>query len=126
MKTKKPQFASFACVGDSIRWGKSGFDFTATLEADIDSSPLDYECYSPIKIKQWKNDGWFYVGVVISVSLNGIELLDHAASLWSCECNYNAKSNRHLADVAFEMESAALEAAQLRRVSMMEKLGVTQ
>lgn len=112
-KQKFPQFNSYALIGDSITWQKDGFDLTATLEADTDSHVKDSDCYSLIKIKQWKNDEWFFVGVVISASKNGVELLDHAASIWGTECNYNDRSNRHLASLARDMESEAVDAAKL-------------
>jgi hypothetical protein len=113
-KPKFPQFDAYACIGDSITWHKDGFDLTATLEHDQDSHVDDSEWYSPIKIKQWKNDDWFFVGVVISVSKNNIELLDHAASIWGTECNFNKRSNRHLAGLAQDMESEAISAAKVR------------
>ena len=126
MKTPKfPQFDSYACVGDSISWRSEGYDITARLERDDDCSPMYFDCYSPIKIKQWKNDEWFYVGVVLSVSFNGVELSDHAASLWGCDCNYNKKSNKYLATVARDMQEEALEVAKLARVAMLNKLGAT-
>jgi hypothetical protein len=126
MKTTKfPQFDSYACEGDSITWQSEGYDLTARLERDGDCSPLDFDCYSPIKIKQWKNDKWFYVGVVISVSFNGVELSDHASSLWGIDCNYNRTSNKYLAEVAREMESEALEVAKQARETMLSKLGAT-
>ena len=126
MKTAKfPKFDSYACVGDSITWQSEGYDLTATLEQDTDCSPFNFDCYSPIKIKQWRNDEWFYVGVVISVSFNGVELADHAASLWGVDCNYNKKSNRYLSEVAREMQSEALDVAKKTRVEMLTKLGAT-
>jgi hypothetical protein len=100
MKTTAfPRFRSFACGGDRITWSKNGFDLTATLEHDECSHTNDSDCYSPIKIKQWRNGDWFFVGVVISVSKNGVSLEEHAASLWGIECNYNRHSNKYLADV---------------------------
>ena len=125
MKTAKfPQFHSYACVGDSITWSAEGFDFVATLEADTDTKPTDFDCYYPIKIKQWKNDEWFFVGVVISVSKNGVKLSDHAASLWGIDCNYNKTSNRYLAEVAQELESEALESAKTEQNRIVLALSI--
>ena len=123
MKSPKfPKFDSYACIGDSITWQKDGFDLTATLEQDTDCKPTDFDCYSPIKIKQWRNDEWFYVGVVISVSRNGVEITDHAASLWGVDCNYNKTSSRHLSEVAQELESEALDYAKSEAIKMVEAL----
>ena len=125
MKTKIPQFDTYVCVGDSITWQAEGFDLTASIEFDEDARPDDFDCYSPIKIKQWKNDEWFFCGVVLSVSFNGVALADHAASLWGVDCNYNKLSNRYLSEVAKELEGEALGYAKHARASMLEKLGVT-
>ena len=119
--TKFPQFNSYACIGDSITWHKDGFDITATLQDDTDSHVNDSECYSPVKIKQWFNNEWFFVGIVLSVEKNGILIDAHSASLWGIECNYNKKANRYLAKMAQEMESEAIETAK-KRVKVMLKV----
>jgi hypothetical protein len=36
----------------------------------------------------WKNDDWFYGGVVLAVEKGGVTLDRCAASLWGIECNY--------------------------------------
>jgi hypothetical protein len=121
-KAKFPQFDSYACVGDKIEWTSDGFDFVATLESDTDSNISDYGCYGPVKIKQWKHDEWFFVGVVVSVSTNGVLLSDHAASLWGIECNYNKKANKYLATVARELQSKALETAKTEKAHILSAL----
>jgi len=107
-----PQFNICACAGDSITWKAEGFDLTATLEQDHDTKPTDYECYDEADIQRWRNDDWLYVGVVVSVSLNGVELSDHAASLWGVDCNFNDTSNAYLSEVAQELEAEALNTAR--------------
>jgi len=107
-----PQFNNYACTGDTITWKAQGFDLTATLEQDHDTKPTDYECYDEADIQRWRNDDWFYVGVVVSVSLNGVELSDHAASLWGVDCNFSDTSNTYLAEVAQELETEALDTAR--------------
>ena len=107
-----PQFPAYACTGDKITWKAEGFDLTATLEQDTDTKPTYFECYSSADIQRWKNDDWFYVGVVLSVSLNGVELSDHAASLWGVDCNFNNTSNAYLSEVAQELEAEALDTAR--------------
>lgn len=107
-----PKFQAYACAGDSITWKAEGFDLTATLEQDHDTKPTDYECYDEADIQRWRNDDWLYVGVVVSVSLNGVELSNHAASLWGVDCNFNDTSNAYLAEVAQELEAEALDTAR--------------
>lgn len=69
----------------------------------------------------WKNDEWFYCGVVLSVSKNEVMLDDHAASLWGIECNYpknpdekrpdmpGSFPNYYLREVANELLPEAIE-----------------
>ena len=122
---KFPQFDRYACIGDSITWQKDGFDITATLEADTESHVSDSDCYSPKQIAAWKNDDWFFVGVVLSVSRNGIEILEHAASLWGIDCNFPSRRkipNWYLSDVAQELESDALAEAEKKISRILEAL----
>ena len=119
-KIKFPQFNSYTLEGDSITWEKEGFTLIARLQYDTDTKPMQYECYSPLKIKQWKNDGWFYVGVIVSIVKNGVVLDTHACSLWGVECNYNKTSNKYLATVAKDMESEVIEIGK-REVERMIK-----
>jgi hypothetical protein len=115
-KTSKhgiPHFHSFACSGDSVSWtpkknNPHGLTITARLEHDTDTKPSDNGCYSVQKVKDWENDKWSFVGVVLSVHKDGVTLDDHAASLWGIECNYNARSNLYFARVCKELESEAL------------------
>lgn len=123
MKTSDfPQFAKYACVGDSITWQCEGFDITARIEFDHDTRPDQFDCYAPEDVQRWRDDKWFYVGVVLSVSRNGVELSDHAASLWGIDCNFSDTSNAYLSEVAQEMESEAIECAKKRVLEILEKL----
>lgn len=108
-----PHFDSFACSGDSVSWVPSrgnpaGLMLTATLCCDEETRPCDVECYSAQKIKEWLDGERSFVGIVLSVSRNGVTLDDCAASLWGIECNYNAKSNLYFAQVCKDLESEAL------------------
>lgn len=111
-ETTFPQFPAYACEGDRIEWTREGFDFVARLQYDAHTKPTDSECYAPEDVQRWRDDEWFYVGVVLSVSRNGIELSDHAASLWGIECNFSDTSNAYLSEVAQELEAEALETAR--------------
>lgn len=107
-----PQFPAYACNGDIIEWKNEGFDFVARLEYDADTKPTDFECYDPKDVQRWKSDEWFYVGVVLSVYRNGVELSDHAASLWGIDCNFSDKSNAYISEAAQELEGEALQVAK--------------
>lgn len=121
-ETTSPQFDTYACQGDTISWAAEGFDLEARLEYDTDSNPEDVECYSPEDVQRWKNDEWFYVGVVLSVSRNGVKLLKHAASVWGVECNFNNTSNTYLAEVAQELQSEAIANARRELFRVREAL----
>jgi hypothetical protein len=121
-ETTFPQFDKYACEGDRIEWTREGFDFVATLQHDTDTKPTDFDCYDPEDVTRWKNDEWFYVGVVLSVSRNGVELSDHAASLWGIDCNFSDTSNAYLSEVAQELEAEALDTARAEVVRIKQAL----
>jgi hypothetical protein len=111
-KTTYPQFDKYACDGDSIEWTREGFDFVARLQYDTNTRPSDSECYAIEDVTRWECADWFYVGVVLSVSRDGVELSDHAASLWGIECNFSDTSNAYLSEIAQELEAEALDTAR--------------
>lgn len=112
MNASFPQFDSYACPGDSIKWTAEGFELVATIERDTDTKPAYSDGYSADNIQRWKNDEWFYVGLVISVSFNGHEITDHAASLWGIDCNFNSTSNAYLSEVAQNLQAEAIKEAK--------------
>ena len=140
-------FDAYACTGDTITAQVEGFTITARVERDDDSGAPDKECegfwpslnprnagYIGPKsestlarhmaratevMRAWRKDEWFWCGVVLSISRNGIELDNHAASLWGIECNYptftkaqEKRSNAYLTEVANDLLSEAVEAGK--------------
>ena len=63
----------------------------------------------------WKNDEWFYCGIILSVKIEDVELTDHAASLWGIEANYPDSQNEYLSEVANELLGQAMLAAKFER-----------
>ncbi|ABI77983.1 hypothetical protein HNE_1441 [Hyphomonas neptunium ATCC 15444] len=61
----------------------------------------------------WRKDEWFYCGVVLSVSIDGVELAPHAASLWGLEANYPGSENEALTQSANDLLPEALAEAGL-------------
>jgi len=70
-------------------------------------------------MEAWRNDEWFYCGVAVAASKDGVQLTkryDHA--LWGIECNWPVKNirrenpNAYLREVANEYVDEALEAAK--------------
>lgn len=117
-----PRFNSYTCCGDSIRWTADRYDFKATIVEDIDTPITKSECYTSSQTKAWRNNEWFFVGVVISVSLNGVLLDDHAATLWGIECNFPKGGNKYLSEVAQDLQDEALRVAKEAQSSIIEAL----
>ena len=94
-------FAKYACVGDSISCNVGKYTFAARIVEDNDSHVNDFECYSEEQIKDWESDRWFFCGIVLSCSYNGISL-ECNESLWGIECNL-LDNNDYLMEVANEL-----------------------
>jgi hypothetical protein len=60
----------------------------------------------------WRKVDWFYCGIVLSVSMEGVTLDTHAASLWGVEANYPGSDNAYLTEVASDLLPEALDAAR--------------
>ena len=120
--SKIPKFDSFALVGDRVQWDNGGYSLTARIEFDHSTHIDDFDGYSAVKIKQWKNDEWFFCGIIISVEKNGVILSDHAASLWGIDCNYNKTSNKHLSEVCADLQDEAIETAKNEEKRIIEAL----
>lgn len=114
-----PKFQKYACQGDTVSWSVDGFDIVAHIEYDHDTRPTDFDCYDDEQIKAWRNDEWFFCGIVLAVSRNNVELTDHAASLWGVDCNLGT-DNDYLSEVCAELEGEALGIArdEVRRIRL--------
>ncbi len=104
-------FSSCVCPGDSVMFEHGKFTFNVRLEYDDFSTPYELECYSDSDIRKWKDDEWFYGGLVVSVSYNGFHLSDNIASLWGLECNFG-NDNSFLMGYAEELVEEAREEAE--------------
>lgn len=69
-------------------------------------------------LRAWSADEWFWCGIVLSVSRNGVVLDKHAASLWGIDCNHPNGNNAYLLEVANELLPEALEAAKAIRAKL--------
>ena len=139
------KFDSFVCEGDSLTCEAQGFTVTARLVRDDCGDAPDQrqdgfwpslykdaagfigagngwrdrfdkaQSRAEAVIAAWKNDEWYYCGVILSVAIDGITLDDHAASLWGIEANYPDSDNAYLNEVANELLPEALEIAKAER-----------
>ncbi len=137
-------FNSYACEGDSISCEVDGFTLTATIYRDdtngdspderddgfwpsIDPKSAGYigsksaatlrrhMAKANAVLEAWKRDDWFYVGIVVTVSRNGIELTHkYGNALWGIECNYPGSDNSYLMVVANELAPEALSDAKAK------------
>lgn len=67
----------------------------------------------------WKNDEWFYCGVVVTVECEGVQLTgQYGNALWGVECNYPDGNNDYLRTVANELLDEAIEAAKAKLAAL--------
>jgi len=142
------KFDSFVCEGDSLTCEAQGFTVTARLVRDDCKDAPDQrqdgfwpslykdaagfigagngwrerfdaaQARAEAVMEAWRKDEWFYCGIVLSVSLEGVILDDHAASLWGIEANYPDSDNAYLSEVANELLPEALDAAKAERARL--------
>ena len=137
-------FGSYVCLGDSITCELGEYEITARICHDDTPDRPDQrqDGFWPSLIKTdagfigrdktledfmreqakaqaimdaWKNEDWFYCGIILSVKMQDVELTDHAASLWGLEANFPDSKNEYLSEVANELLSEALLAAKVER-----------
>jgi hypothetical protein len=77
-----------------------------STERDIDATPYDADCYTEEQITAWKNDEWHYVGVIVTVSFQGVEIGN--ASLWAID----SEDPAYHQEVANELTAEALKDAE--------------
>ena len=138
----KTSFSSFVCSGDIITCEAGPFTVLAQVVTDdcpdapdqrqdgfwpslykdapgfVGPGPNHRQRFAEAQAKAeavmegWRKGDWFYCGIVLSVSLEGVMLTSHAASLWGIEANYPETDNRYLTDVANELLPEAVAAAR--------------
>ena len=143
--TFSQKFDGFVCESDSITCEVDGYTITARISHDetLDAPDERQDGFWPSLYKDdagfigagngfrdrfdkaqakaervmaaWKNDEWYYCGVILSVSIDGLTLDRFAASLWGIEANYPDSDNAYLTEVANELVPEALETANAER-----------
>jgi len=139
------KFGSFVCLGDSLTCEVDGVTVTARIVHDDTPDAPDErqdgfwpslypneagfivagngwrdrfdaaQAKAEAVMTAWKNDEWFYCGVILSAAIDGLELTDQAASLWGIEANYPDSDNAYLSEVVNELLPEAIEAAKMER-----------
>jgi len=62
-----------------------GLSYKIDVAEDYTASPDDYDSYTPAQKKAWEDGEWFYVGLIVTPVIAGIELDDFTDSLWGIE-----------------------------------------
>ena len=139
------KFDDYVCIGDTIICTVDGYTVTARISHDDTPDAPDerQDGFWPSLYKDdagfigsgngwrdrfdnaqalanrvmaaWKNDEWFYCGVILSVALDGLTLDRFAASLWGIEANYPDSNNAYLTEVANELLPEAIPEAKAER-----------
>lgn len=58
----------------------------ARMVVDEDSRPGDADCYDAADVDAWKEDRWQYVGLLVSVSWDGVAIAED--NIWGTEHGY--------------------------------------
>jgi len=139
------KFSDYVCIGDTITCIVDGYTVTARISHDETTDAPDArqdgfwpslylndagfigagngwrdrfdaaQARAEKVMAAWKNDEWFYCGVILSVAIQGLTLDRFAASLWGIEANYPDSDNAYLTEVANELLSGAIDAANAER-----------
>jgi hypothetical protein len=132
------EFSGYCCEGDSIECEVTGLTVVARIIRDSDSHIDDDDCHNLDQgvtgcdaeqqktllatRKAWFADEWFYCGIDLSVYIGATPLAEHAASLWSIECNYPGTDNSYLTEVANELLPEAIEAGRDAAIELERRL----
>lgn len=114
-------FSDYACEEDYIEVTVGDYVIRATLEYDSVTKPTDFECFDEEQIAAWRKDEWFFGGIVMSASCNGVPL-NLCTSLWGLEVNLPGGTNEHLTEAANQRLDEALGEATRSRAELIKKL----
>lgn len=114
----KQKFKKYVCNGDSITLKSNGITFEARIEHDSDSNIDDDDIHNIDQLvtgcneeqqerllaarEAWSKNEWFYCGIVLTATIDGIEL-NSTESLWAIEANYPNSENNYLNEVANDL-----------------------
>jgi len=105
-----PKFNRYTCTGDTRTIETDGLRIVATVHPDYFVTPREFDCYTEDQIAAFERGDWCYVGVVLSVYVEDVLLLDHAASLWGIDCDWD--SGDYITECADDLLSEAFAAGK--------------
>jgi len=136
------RFQPFVCAGDSITCEAGPFTVLAQIVPDdcpdapdqrqdgfwpslyigapgfIGPGPNHRQRFAEAQAKAeavmdgWRKGDWFYSGIVLSVSVEDVDLTRTAAALFGIEANYPGTDNSYLTEVANDLLPEAIAAAR--------------
>jgi hypothetical protein len=109
---KFPKFDSFVCSGDRRTVNVGPFTVAAVIHYDTETRPTDFDCYLPEQVEAWNRDEWAFVGVVLSVFVDDVCIVEHAASLWGIDCNFPGSDNDYISECADDLLPEAIAEAE--------------
>lgn len=71
-------------MSDISNWTQEidGISYRVRIVFDTDTSPADYDGYTPRQVDAWKRDEWIFVGVIVTPDIDGLHPWGFGASLW--------------------------------------------
>ena len=102
-------FAEAVKIAKRDGWGVTGGKRDGETDAQYAAraAEQDYEA-----LRAWCADEWLYVGVVVTVSREDVELA--SSSCWGIDCNYPGSDNSYLTEIANEELPQALNEAKAK------------
>ena len=134
-------FSSFVCAGDTITCEADGFTVMAAIVLDDCPDAPDQrqdgfwpslyindpgfigpgngfrerfakaQAEAEAVMEAWRKGDWFYCGIVLSVALEGVTLVDQTG-IYGVEANYPGSDNAYLTEVANDLLPEALDTAR--------------
>lgn len=121
-ETQFPAFPKYVVPGDSVSVNCGPYTITARIVPDDDTRATDFDCYGSDEINAWERGEWLFVGIVLSIWVDGFRLDSHAASLWGIDCNFPGGDNAYLQEIANDLLPEALARAETLRASLLARL----
>lgn len=111
-------FAEAVKIAKRDQWGVKG----GMLEGETANQYAARAARHDFEMLQaWCDDQWYWCGVSVTVSKNGVQLVDdYECALWGIEMNYPGSDNSYLLDVANEQVDEALSMAKAKLASLCD------
>lgn len=79
---------NFVRAGDMFLARCGAAAFNLVIHHDDTCHPDDFDCYGPEDVAAWEGDSWWFCGLTLRVTYNGVHITQLDASLWGIEANF--------------------------------------